>query len=103
VYQVSIQNDSPNLTDSFTIEASAGSPQHLRIRYFQGGTNITTDVENGTYVTTPSAPGNDRKIKIEIKIKNTAPANASVTRKLTIRSVGDPTKVDAVKVTAERS
>jgi hypothetical protein len=52
----------------------------------------------GTYQTANLARGANTVIKVQIKVKNSAPANSKVSRKLTLTSVGDPAKRDAVKV-----
>lgn len=102
-YQVSIQNDSPTSNDRFTVAASGAASSDYTVKYFKGSTNITADVVAGTYRTTSLAPGATYVIKVQIKVKNSAPANSQVARKLTLTSVGDPTKRDAVKVVGKRS
>ena len=100
-YQLSIQNDSPTSNDRFFVEANAGTATHFQIKYFYGTTNVTTAVENGTYRTTALTPGDTFVIKVAVKVKNSASNTAKVTRKLTITSANDSTRVDAAKVVAE--
>jgi hypothetical protein len=101
-YQVSLQNDSPTESDVFTIQTANGSTNRFTITYFNGASDITGDLTGGGYVTpAPLAPGAQLIIDIEVQYNN-APANASVTRKLTITSNGNNAKKDAVKFVAQR-
>ena len=61
------------------------------MKYFHGTTNITAAVVAGTYRTGSLAPGATYLITAKL------PAGGSVTRLVTITSVADPTKKDAVK------
>ncbi len=102
VYEVSIQNDSLVSNDTFTVHATGAATTHFNIKYFYNGGNITTAVNNGSHNTAVVAPGGTYVIRVEIKIKNTAPANARVSRLITISSLGDTGVIDAVKVIGER-
>ncbi len=62
--------------------------------YSRGTTNITSAVVAGTYRTASLAPGATYLIRARITIKG---SGIGVTRLVTIRSVADTTKIDAVK------
>ena len=101
-YQISVQNDSPTESDIFTIQTATGSTNRFTITYFNGAANITAAVTGAGYVTpAPLAPGAQLIIDVEVQYNN-APANSSVTRKITITSNGNNTKKDAVKFVAQR-
>jgi len=73
------------------------------VRYFRGTTEITAAVLAGTYQTTSLAPGTTFLIKAKVKVKSSATTGSSVTRLVTITSVGHTTKQDAVKFTGGRA
>ena len=100
-YQISLQNDSATSDDEFRVEATGAANSDFIFKALQGSVVITPAVLAGDYQTpTPATPGNDRKIKIRIKVKASASAGETFTRTIRITSVGDPTKVDVVKVVA---
>lgn len=100
-FQVSLQNDSGTNSDTFEVQGTGAANGDFTVTYLQGSTDITRAVKRGTYVTPVAATGNDRKIKVRIRIKGSASAGEQLQRTITITSVGDPTKSDTVKVTAE--
>jgi hypothetical protein len=67
-----------------------------RIKYYRGSNDITTKVVAGTYVTPSIAPGGTLAIVIDVIVKKGATNGSSVSRLVTITSVEDNTKVDAV-------
>lgn len=100
-FQVSLQNDSGTNADTFEVHGTGTANSDFTVKYFQGGVNVTALVTAGTYVSAAVATGNDRKLKVRIKIKPSASPNEELQRTITITSVGDPTKTDTVKVTAK--
>lgn len=100
-FQLSLQNDSGTNADTFTVLGTGIANGDFTVKYLQGGVNVTPQVVAGTYVSAVAATGNDRKLKVRIKIKAAASPNEELQRTITITSVGDPTKVDTVKVTAK--
>ena len=101
-FQLSLQNDSATSSDTFRVDANGAANGDFIVKYLQGAAVITTDVENGTHVSAVAAPGNDRKLKVRIKIKASAAVGERLTRTIRITSVTDPGQVDVVKVVAQR-
>jgi hypothetical protein len=102
-YQVSFQNDSPTSSDTFTVGATGAATADYTVKFLEGNADITADVLAGTYQVGPLQAGVETKIRVRIKVRNSAPAGSQVTRTVTMTSLTDPTKVDAVKVVGERS
>lgn len=101
LFRISIQNDGL-VRDRFTLDADGVSVASYRIRYFRGTREITAAVVAGTYRTPRLGPGRRVTIEAWVKPKWTAAQGSSVTRVVQISSVGDPTKVDAVRFTLQR-
>ncbi len=91
VFQVMIENDGS--TDRFRIGAS-GSDDNWAVKYFRGTTNITSAVEDGTYQTRSLGHGERVMLKVKVRIGSVSP----MVRLLTITSVGNPNRVDAVRI-----
>ena len=72
------------------------------VAYYYGATNITTRVVAGTYMTSSLAPGAAWLVTARVTVRTTATLGSSVTRLVTISSVGSPTRKDAVKFIAKR-
>jgi hypothetical protein len=72
------------------------------ITYFRGTTNITAAVVAGTYTTSSLSPGSTYLITAKVKVNSNATKGSSVTRLVTITSVGDTSKQDAVMFTGAR-
>lgn len=102
VFQVSLQNDSGALTDAFRVQATGAANGDFVVTYLQGSTDITAAVEAGTWISADVAPDSDRKMKVRIRIRRSASVGERLVRKITITSQGDPSRADAVEVTAER-
>jgi hypothetical protein len=95
-FDISIQNEG-SAADRFTVKAT-GARSAWVVTYSRGTTNITSAVVAGTYRTPSLAPG--ATYLIHAKIVNNFSVNLfsySVARLVTIRSVANSTKVDAVK------
>jgi hypothetical protein len=101
-FGISIQNDAA-ATDSFKVFATGATTSMYGVRYFRGTTEITTAVVAGTYAVPSLAPGATYLITAKAKVNSSATVGSSVTRLVTITSVGDGTKQDAVKFIGKRS
>jgi hypothetical protein len=101
-FTVSIQNDG-SAADRFKVQATGAASTYYVVRFFKGSTEITTAVQNGSYQTDPIAAGAAALITVKVKVKGTAAAGSWVSRLVTIRSVNDSTKLDAVKLTGKRA
>jgi hypothetical protein len=82
-FTVTIQND--GASDRFKVKGGG-----TYAKYFNGSTNITSQVKAGTYQTASLAAG--AKTTITVRLNWGGPALVTIT------SVADPTKKDAVKV-----
>ena len=100
-FGISIQNDG-KVSDLFKLAATGAATTMYRVRYFRGTTEITAAVVAGTYQTPSLAPGAKYLITAKVKVKSSATVGSSVTRLMTISSVADPAKVDAVRFIGKR-
>jgi hypothetical protein len=100
-FTISIQNDGHG-ADSFRLLASGPASALYTISYFHGTTNITAAVVAGTFTTPSLKAGKAYLITVKVKVKATATVGSSVTRLVTISSVGDGTKQDAVSFIGKR-
>jgi hypothetical protein len=89
-FDVSIQNDG-SATDRFRVKAT-GATSAWVVTYSRGATNITAAVVAGTFQTPSLAPSASYLIHARITINQGGP----VARLVTISSVADPKKIDAV-------
>ncbi|MEP7378729.1 MAG: glycine-rich protein [Chloroflexota bacterium] len=100
LFRIQVQNDG-NGPDSFTFQATGSAAPGYAIRYYWKSTEITSAVVAGTF-TTPALP-QGYKYTIEAWVKVTSTAGPSASRLVTITSVGDNSKVDAVRFQVNRS
>ena len=94
LFRIAVQNDG-NAADRFTIHATGAVVSGYRIRYYWKSHEITSSVVAGTYTTRLLAPGHRFGIEAWVMVLTTPPA--SVSRLVTLTSVTDGSKVDAVK------
>jgi hypothetical protein len=101
VFAVSVQNDGAS-NDRFRVHATGDSLNGWAVRYFDGTTNVTAAVRNGTF-TTPTLGHGDAFV---IKVKITRDAEnfdiATLRRLITSTSISNPNKSDAVKLVLKR-
>ena len=86
VYTANVQNDG-SASDRFKLHGSAGLSAYQTVTYFHGSKDITAGVVAGTFKTSRLSPGSSYQIQIRTNL------GALVT----ITSVGDPSRKDAVK------
>ena len=98
-FGISVQNDGTS-ADSFKLLATGAATSAYSVKYLDGATDITAAVVAGTYTTPSLAAGATRLITVTVKVKSTAAVGSKVTRLVTISSVADPTKKDAVRSSA---
>ena len=91
-FDISIQNDGSR-AERFKVRATGTASGTWTVTYSQGAANITAAIVAGTFQTPALAPGATTLIHARITIKN----GGNMSRLVTIRSVADPTKVDAVR------
>ncbi len=99
-FGVSVQNDG-SAADSFRVQAG-GSTTAYNVKYKVGATDVTTAVVAGTYQTPSLAAGATHLVTVKVKVKSSAPAGSKVGRLVTITSVGDTSRKDAVKFVGKR-
>ena len=86
-FDISIQNDGTH-ADRFKVKATGTG---TAVKYFRGTANVTSAVVAGTYRTPSLAPGATYLITAKVA------DGGNITRLVTITSVADPTKKDAIK------
>jgi CSLREA domain-containing protein len=101
-FGISIQNDAAT-ADKFKVVPTGANTTGYTIKYFHGTTDITAAVVAGTFQTPSLGATGKYLIKAKVTIGSTAATGSSVTRLVTITSVGDGSKQDAVKFIAKRS
>lgn len=101
-FTVSIQNDGTT-SGKFKVAATGTASANYQVKYFRGTTDITGAVVAGTYQTATVGVGNAFAIKAKVKVLAGATVGSSTTRLVTITSVADGSKVDAVKFIGKRS
>jgi hypothetical protein len=89
-FDISIQNDG-NRADRFKVKATGAATGGWTVTYFHGTTNITSAIVAGTFRTASLAPGATYPIRARI-----TKGSGNMTRLVTIKSVADATKIDAV-------
>jgi hypothetical protein len=95
-FGISVQNDG-TVSDRFTLRATGTYTVDYTVKYLRGTTDITAAIVAGTYTTPALAPGATYLIKAKVTVTSTATKFSSVTRLVTITSLGDSSKKDAVK------
>ena len=99
-FAVSIQNDGS--ADSFNVKAAGGGSAYA-IKYFHGTTEITAAVVAGTYQTPSITSAGTFVIAATVTVRPSAPVASMVKRVVTITSVGDPLRKDAVLFVGKRA
>jgi hypothetical protein len=100
-FTISVQNDGA-VADSFKVAASGTTVSGYTVRYFRGTTNITSQVVAGTYQTASLSVGSTFAIKAKVTVTATAAKGSTITRLVTLTSVKDTSKKDAVKLSVQR-
>jgi hypothetical protein len=97
-FLINVQNDG-SATDSFTLKG-AGSSSPFAVKYYSGtsgGTDITSLVTAGTYKISSVAPTASQAIRMVVTVARKAASGISKGFLVTVTSVADMTKQDAVK------
>jgi hypothetical protein len=101
-FGISIQNDG-NSSDRFKLNATGTTATSYTVKYFRGTTDITAAVVAGTYQTPSLAAGATYFITAKVTVKTGAAVGSSVTRLVTISSIANSAKKDAVKFIGKRA
>jgi len=94
-FTYSVQNEG-TAPDTFTI-AGCGDSAGFTVSYTAGATDVTADVEAGTYGLGPVGVGSAGTLQVAITVTPAATVGTAKTCKIGATSQGDPTSVDAVK------
>jgi glutamyl endopeptidase len=100
-FYVKIQNDG-SVADTFGVRAR-GANRNFTVRWFQGQTDVTSQLLAGTFRTASLNAGGTAVLRAVITAKPNAVRNSVVTSTVTVTSVGRPAAVDVVKVAANRT
>lgn len=95
LFRIRIQNDGAR-SDRFRV-STIGSTSGYRVKFFKGTNNITAAVEAGTYKTPRLAPGAIYRIRARVVLLSDAVHGDEVHRLVTLSSIGNPNKKDAVE------
>jgi len=91
--------------DSFTVQGNSGTTR-FTVKYLAGGVNVTPQVVAGTWETNELDPNGTetQHLQVRIKPKSSAKIGSTLSRLITVTSVGNPAEKDAVKarVTVKR-
>ena len=101
-FYASIQNDAP-FAETSRLRGQASTPNFTVVYRDPAGTNITNQVNAGTYTTPNLVPGGTHRITITVTVGHTAPPGASLARTLTATSTTHPTIKDTVRFITSRS
>ena len=101
LFGISVQND--GTTDKLKLKATSTNVAGYTVKYFKGATGITAAVVAGTYQTASLAPWRGRADHREGGRQGGCHLGSKVTCLVTIISVGNPSKKDAVKFTGKRA
>ena len=101
-FGISIQNDGAS-ADKFRVVAAGAPATGYAVKYFRGTRDITAAVVAGTYQTWSLAPGAAYLITARVSVKSAAAVGSKVTRLVTLASVGNSAKRDAVKFIGKRA
>jgi hypothetical protein len=91
VFLVAIQND--GATDRIVVKA--GGTGFWPVRYFEGRTEVTHAVVNGTYRTERLRTGERAFLKVKVRLGR---PGTSVMRRLFLTSLGDTNRQDVVRL-----
>ncbi|MDQ3814541.1 MAG: hypothetical protein M3347_11395, partial [Armatimonadota bacterium] len=75
IYQVQVQNDSPN-SRNFVVKAMGASGDGWTVRYRSGATDITAAILNAGYTTAVLAPGASEILAVEVTPSSGVPAGS---------------------------
>ena len=101
-FGISVQNDGTS-SDRIKVKATGTAATGYTVSYFRGASDITAAVVAGSYTTPSLAPGATFLITAEVNVKSHAAAGSRVTRLVTLTSVGDSARKDAIKLIGKRA
>jgi hypothetical protein len=101
IFGVSVQNDGTT-SDQVRVHATGRALYGWTVKYYDGSQNVTSAVVNGTFTTPTLAPGDSHLIKVKVARLGDDSDVDSLRRLISLTSVGNPNKVDAVKVAVKR-
>ena len=100
-FWVSAQNDAP-FEDALRLRGTASNTA-FKVTYTVLGADVTAAVTSGAYTTVALGPGDSVLIKVVVKARATAPAGASLTGTMAVKSDSFPTFRDTVRFVTTRA
>jgi sugar lactone lactonase YvrE len=94
IFNVTFQNDG-KVTDTLQVHGPSGV-KGFTVTYFHGTTNVTSAVVGGAYTTGVLAVAGTSTLQIRVKVASTDKKGATFKDLLTVSSIADPTRADAV-------
>lgn len=101
IFGVSVQNDGSS-SDRIRIQATGTALDGWTVRYYDGSTNVTSAVVNGTFTTPSLSPGGSYVLKVKVTRDAESFDVETLRRLVSLTSVNNPNKVDAVRVVLKR-
>lgn len=86
------------VSDDQVAVSGCGSSRHVTVRYLVGGTDVTTQVQAGTYRTSTLAPGASALLTVKLRRVKSAPVRSHLSCKVAMASVGNPARSDLTVV-----
>jgi len=93
-YYVRVDNDGL-VDDTLTVRGTGGADQ-FGVSYFHGRRDVSAMVKAGTYQLTDLAPGDQRVIRVAVRVRRTAGSGASHTVRFVATSTSEPDANDTV-------
>ena len=95
----SLENDGAS-SDRMRVQATGTAVYGWKVKYYVGTKNVTSAVVNGTFTTPSLASG--EALLLKVKVTREELFDTDVLRRLmSVTSVSNPNKVDAVKLVLE--
>ena len=85
-----------NVSEAMKVRGCASTTSFL-LTYRTGGTNVSPQVERGTYRTMVLAPGGSAHLKLIMRARRTASVGDELACSVTVRSAQQRTRVDTVR------
>ena len=87
---------------TYKVHGTSSGSSRMQIRYYVGATDVTSQVNAGTYSIPDVQPGASFDLTIRVIVGSTAPVDAKKSSVLTFSLVGQANQIDVLKAVAER-
>ena len=102
IFYVRLQNDRATV-DSLKVKGVTSGAGGYTVAYRRGATNITSQVQAGTYTISNLAPGASVVLQVRITATNASQRGTARNADVTVRSVANPAVKDTVRARVTRS